>query len=108
MSNRKKEWREFVVVLARTEEGSVRLQLVPKPPLRSFNGCHRQLAIAIYKVAIACEQLCHEVDLDFVISPEALNDRLDIEAAGRVSDELAAEFVQKAILRAGFDDVAIE
>ena len=108
MPSRKKEWREFVVLVGRTEAGSVRMQFVPKPPLRSFNGYYRQLAIAVYKVAIACEQLCHEVDLDFVISPEAFNNRIDIEATGRMSDTLVAELVHKAMLRAGLDDVAVE
>ena len=108
MSNRKKEWREFVVVLTRTAAGSVRLQFVPKPPLQSFNGRYRQLAIAIYRIAIACEQLCHEVELDFVVSPEAFNNRVDIEASGRLSDALAAELVHKAMLRAGLEDVTVE
>ncbi|MDX2023262.1 MAG: hypothetical protein SF187_23715 [Deltaproteobacteria bacterium] len=108
MSNRRKEWREFVVVVGRTEAGSVRLKFVPKPPQRAFDGNYRQLAIAIYKVAIACEQLCHDVDLNFVISPETFNNRLDIEASGRVSDALAQEFVEKAMLRAGLENVVIE
>lgn len=108
MPSRKKEWREFVVLVERTKAGSVRMQFVPKPPMRSFDGYYRQLAIAIYKVAIACEQLCHEVDLDFVASPEAFNNRIDIQASERMSDKLAAELVRKAMLRAGLDDVAVK
>lgn len=94
---------QFQIKLSSTVAGSVRIQFAPRPPLRSFYGVERKLAVVIYTLAAEFERRSDKINADWVIVAEPFNNQMMIEIGDGDEFEVALQFVQQT-----FGDFAID
>ncbi|MDX2023260.1 MAG: hypothetical protein SF187_23705 [Deltaproteobacteria bacterium] len=94
---------QFQIRLSSTMAGSVRMQFVPRPPLRSFYGVERKLAAVIYTLAAEFERRSERLNANWVVVAEPSSNQLVIELVDGDRFELALQFVQQT-----FGDFAID
>lgn len=61
---------QFQIKLSSTVAGSVRIQFMPRPPLRSLCGGERKLAVVIYTLAAEFERRSDHINADWVVVAE--------------------------------------
>lgn len=76
-----------------TDDGALRAELEPAPPLHMVQGHERDMASLVYAVAAALEERCQELGADWVIAPDPFGGRLDVEIPDGQDREQAAEVV---------------
>lgn len=88
---------QFQIKLSSTVAGSVRIQFMPRPPLRSFYGGERKLAVVIYTLAAEFERRSDHINADWVVVAEPFNNQMMIEIGDGDDFEAAQQFVHQTL-----------
>jgi hypothetical protein len=85
--------RSFYAVLGVMDDGVLRAEIEPAPPLQTVQGHERDMASLVHAVAAALEERCQELGADWAIFPDPFGGRVDVEIPDGQDREQAAEVV---------------
>jgi hypothetical protein len=90
----------FYAQVGRTGAGSIRITIRAKNPNDQHNR-YRELAVCVYKLAAEMERRTHKLGADWVVSPEVVNSRIDLELTNTGDEPAASRFVAKVLADSG-------
>lgn len=91
----------FLADLSLTEAGLIHAEIEPAPPLGTVRGHEREMASLVYAIAAALEERCHAMRGDWVIAPDPVGGRLDVEIPEGDDREQAVEVVAGVLSNLG-------